>query len=93
MDTYAIRVAEVQQELRERKEINVTHVFMTSDEQDEKWWDTVRESGWLRIDHEKENTMAVYGEWCVIISYQNTFPPFFSLFCFFLCTHESALCC
>lgn len=63
MDVFSIRVAEVQEELRQRKGINVTHVIMTSDEQDEKWWDRVHEMGWLRIDHEKANTIAVHGEW------------------------------
>ena len=63
MEVYSTRIAEVQQELRERKGINVTHVIMTSDEQDERWWDGVKGMGWLRIDHEKENTVADYGEW------------------------------
>lgn len=63
MDVFSVRVAEVQEELRQRKGINVTHVIMTSDEQDEKWWDRVHEMGWLRIDHEKANTIAVHGEW------------------------------
>ncbi len=63
MEVYSSRVEDVQQELLERKGISVTHVIMTSDEQDERWWDSVKGMGWLRIDHVKENTVAVLGEW------------------------------
>lgn len=69
MEAYSTRIAEIQQELMERKGINVTRVIMTSDEQDESWWDRVREMGWLRIDHEKENTIIEYGEWYVLFIY------------------------
>ncbi|KAJ3487322.1 hypothetical protein NLI96_g3606 [Meripilus lineatus] len=67
MEAYSTRIAEIQQELMERKGINVTRVIMTSDEQDESWWDRVREMGWLRIDHEKENTIIEYGEWYPVL--------------------------
>ncbi|TCD65886.1 hypothetical protein EIP91_002046 [Steccherinum ochraceum] len=67
LTTFSRRVAEVQYELRERKGIKVEHVIVTSDEQDEKWWDQVKEMGWLRIDHDKEGTAERYGEWYPVI--------------------------
>jgi len=67
LSIFAAHVAEIQKELMERKGIEVKHVIMTSDEQDETWWDQVKEMGWLRIDHGKENTAEVYGEWYPVI--------------------------
>lgn len=56
---------EVQDELRERKglDIPMTHVIITSDEQDPAWWDEVRALGWVPIDHDAMRTEQVYGKW------------------------------
>ncbi|KAF9245804.1 hypothetical protein BU15DRAFT_40619 [Melanogaster broomeanus] len=59
----ARRVSEVQQELRERKGIDVTRVIMTSDERDPNWWSEVRSLGWTWIDYAAENTAEKYGKW------------------------------
>jgi len=67
LPTFAVRVAEVQQELRERKGIDVTHVIVTSDEQDPGWWQEVEAMGWLRMDHEKLNTAATHGDWYPVL--------------------------
>lgn len=68
LSVFARRVEEIQQELLERKGIHVDHVIMTSDEENEGWWDEVRAMGWVKIDHEKEKTVEDYGEWCVLHS-------------------------
>ncbi|THH17713.1 hypothetical protein EUX98_g9074 [Antrodiella citrinella] len=65
--TFAKRVAELKDELRTTKGIQVEHVIMTSDEQDAAWWDQVREMGWLSIDHDKEGTTERHGEWYPVI--------------------------
>ncbi|KAL4252409.1 hypothetical protein ABKN59_004871 [Abortiporus biennis] len=67
VSVFAIRVAEIQEELREKKGIDVKHVIMTSDEQDPKWWSQVNEAGWLRIDHDLYHTAEVYGEWSPVV--------------------------
>ena len=35
----------------------------TKDEKDPKFWEEVREMGWVHFDHEKEATLERYGEW------------------------------
>ncbi|KAG0699739.1 hypothetical protein DFH29DRAFT_854523 [Suillus ampliporus] len=57
------RVSEVQEELRTRKGIEVTHVIMTSDEHDPEWWSEVRALGWTWVDYETERTEEIYGKW------------------------------
>jgi hypothetical protein len=64
----ARRVSEVQQELRERKGIDVTRVIMTSDERDPNWWSEVRNLGWNWIDYAAERTVETHGKWYVIFS-------------------------
>ncbi|KAG6328267.1 hypothetical protein ID866_10822 [Astraeus odoratus] len=59
----ARRVAEVQEELLDRKGINVTNVIIASDEQDPNWWADVRALGWTWIDYEAEGTVEKYGKW------------------------------
>ncbi|KAF9818515.1 hypothetical protein IEO21_02753 [Rhodonia placenta] len=67
LSVFARRVFEVQQELRERHGIEAHHVIMTSDESDEGWWDGVRALGWLRVDHERAQTIELYGRWYTVI--------------------------
>ncbi|OBZ78852.1 hypothetical protein A0H81_00084 [Grifola frondosa] len=62
LSAYARRVREVQEELRDLG-VNATHVIMTSDEEDERWWDEVSAQGWLRINHTRENTEERFGDW------------------------------
>ncbi|KZT75033.1 hypothetical protein DAEQUDRAFT_660021 [Daedalea quercina L-15889] len=59
------RVREVQDELRLRKDIDIpdTHVIITSDEQDQAWWDEVTSLGWVKIDHDAWETERKYGKW------------------------------
>jgi hypothetical protein len=59
----ARRVREVQDELRERKQIEIeaNHVIMTSDESDPAWWAEVNSQGWVGVDHSE--TGEVHGPW------------------------------
>lgn len=59
----ARRVAEVQEELRIQKGIEVTQVIMTSDERDPEWWSGVRAMGWTWVDYARERTEEIYGKW------------------------------
>ncbi|KAJ8588385.1 hypothetical protein M405DRAFT_740358 [Rhizopogon salebrosus TDB-379] len=59
----ARRVAEVQEDLRTQKGIEVTQVIMTSDERDPEWWAGVKELGWTYVDYASERTEQVYGNW------------------------------
>ncbi|KIJ66268.1 hypothetical protein HYDPIDRAFT_174416 [Hydnomerulius pinastri MD-312] len=63
----ARRVSEVQQELRDRKGIDVSHVIMTSDERDPNWWSDVRELGWSYIDYAAERTVEMHGKWYPVL--------------------------
>lgn len=55
------RIEEVRQELRERKNMEVQHVVMTSDERNATWWEDIKKQGWLMIDHSQ--TVELYGHW------------------------------
>ncbi|KAI0964013.1 hypothetical protein AcW1_000933 [Taiwanofungus camphoratus] len=61
----ARRVGEVQEELRERKGIDIpsTRVIVTSDEQDPTWWDEIKSLGWVAVDHNAMETEQTYGKW------------------------------
>ncbi|KAI6012459.1 hypothetical protein F5J12DRAFT_781406 [Pisolithus orientalis] len=63
----ARRVAEVQQELFDKKGINVSHVIMTSDERDPNWWAEVRKYGWTWVDYAAERTVEKYGRWYPVL--------------------------
>ncbi|KAF7985920.1 hypothetical protein HWV62_43834 [Athelia sp. TMB] len=68
LDTYAVRVREVQAELQARPEFaerGPFKVIVTSDEIDPEWWAQVRQRGWLFVDHTPagENTEAKHGVW------------------------------
>ncbi|KIK97545.1 hypothetical protein PAXRUDRAFT_824800 [Paxillus rubicundulus Ve08.2h10] len=63
----ARRVSEVQQELRERKGIDVTRVIITSDERDPNWWSEVRNFGWTWIDYAAERTVETHGKWYPVL--------------------------
>ena len=67
LDIYRNAVDEVRAELRERKGIEVEHVFVTSDETDVNWWQSVRELGWSWVDHEELRTVERYGLWYVLL--------------------------
>lgn len=53
-------------ELREQKGVDVVHVVMLSDEQDDSWWAEIVKMGWYRVDHVKMRTEETYGKWCVV---------------------------
>jgi hypothetical protein len=63
LSAIARRVEEVQEELLARKRIAVDRVIVTSDEQDNAWWEEVYQLGWTRPDHSR--TVEQYGEWYV----------------------------
>ncbi|KAG6330421.1 hypothetical protein ID866_8669 [Astraeus odoratus] len=67
LSVYARRVAEVQEELFEKKGINVTNVIMTSDEGDPEWWAEVRELGWTWVDYAAEQVVEKYGKWYPVL--------------------------
>ena len=39
------------------------NVIVSSDEEDPAWWESVKATGWLYIDHDKEKTAERYGAW------------------------------
>lgn len=61
----ARRVHEVQEEILERKAIEVAPVIVTSDETNRTWWNDVEEMGWLAPDHSR--TQELYGNWYTIL--------------------------
>jgi len=63
LTVFARRVAEIQEETRERLGVVPQHVLVLSDEQDPAWWDAVRLLGWYSVDHSSEETVAKYGRW------------------------------
>ncbi|KAG6334538.1 hypothetical protein ID866_4554 [Astraeus odoratus] len=63
LSVFARRVAEVQQEVLDKKGIRATHVIMTSDERDPSWWAEVGELGWTWVDYAAEGTTEKYGRW------------------------------
>ncbi|KAI0801075.1 hypothetical protein C8Q74DRAFT_465353 [Fomes fomentarius] len=65
----ARRVREVQDELRERKGVDIpmSRVIITSDETDPAWWDEVKAMGWRTVDHETARTEEVFGKWYPVI--------------------------
>ncbi|KAI0715410.1 hypothetical protein C8Q76DRAFT_730622 [Earliella scabrosa] len=65
----ARRVREVQDELRERKGVDIpmSHVIITSDESDPAWWDEVKAMGWKTIDHVGLGTEEAFGKWYPVI--------------------------
>ncbi|KAI0369986.1 hypothetical protein BV20DRAFT_996130 [Pilatotrama ljubarskyi] len=67
LSAFARRVREVQEEVRLRHGIYVSHVIMTGDEKDPLWWSAVEERGWLRLDHAAERTAEQYGNWYPVI--------------------------
>ncbi|KAH9931279.1 uncharacterized protein B0H18DRAFT_990914 [Fomitopsis serialis] len=67
LSAFAQRVFEVQNELRSRQGIEVTRVIMTGNEKDPNWWNSVHELGWLKVDHDLERTVELYGKWYPVI--------------------------
>jgi len=61
--TYQRRIAEIQEETRERLGLDPQHVLILSDETDPAWWDSVRAAGWYTVDHVAEDTVNIYGRW------------------------------
>ncbi|KAI8990457.1 hypothetical protein BD414DRAFT_483706 [Trametes punicea] len=63
------RVKEVQEELRQRKGIDIpmTRVIITSDEKDPAWWAEVAALGWRTVDHEAAHTVELFGRWYPVI--------------------------
>ncbi|KZP14748.1 hypothetical protein FIBSPDRAFT_751371 [Athelia psychrophila] len=65
LDTYEVRVREIQTELEALPELagqGPFKIVVTSDESDPEWWQKVRERGWLAIDHSPagEDTESKY---------------------------------
>ncbi|CAK5274284.1 unnamed protein product [Mycena citricolor] len=58
---YEIQVEAVKEELLAMKGIKVDHVFVTSDEEDPSWWETVYERGWKTLDHSA--ILTQHGPW------------------------------
>ncbi|KAH9857996.1 hypothetical protein C2E23DRAFT_855905 [Lenzites betulinus] len=69
LSVIARRVREVQEELRERKGVDIpmTRVIITSDEKDPAWWDEVAALGWRTVDHDAAGTVAAFGRWYPVI--------------------------
>ncbi|KAI0756814.1 hypothetical protein C8Q80DRAFT_1215643 [Daedaleopsis nitida] len=69
LSVIARRVTEVQDELRERKGVDIpmARVIITSDETDPVWWDEVRALGWKTVDHQKARTVETLGRWYPVL--------------------------
>jgi len=65
--TYHRRIAEIQEETRERLGIVPEHVIMLSDEQDPAWWDSIRAEGWYTPNHVAEDTVNKHGKWYPVL--------------------------
>ncbi|KAH9081712.1 hypothetical protein EDB83DRAFT_2539272 [Lactarius deliciosus] len=65
--TYRRRIAEIQEETRERLGVDPQHVIMLSDEADPAWWDSIRGEGWYTTDHVAEDTTNKYGKWYPVL--------------------------
>jgi len=65
--TYQRRIAEIQEETRERLGVVPQHVIMLSDESDPAWWDSIRMAGWYTVDHAAEDTVNKYGRWYPVL--------------------------
>ncbi|KAG8939151.1 hypothetical protein FRC03_006517 [Tulasnella sp. 419] len=68
LSLYGTEIEQVKAELSNRHGpdsplSNVTHILVTSDEKDNDWWSSVRDQGWYFIDHGKEQTSKVHGNW------------------------------
>ena len=61
--TWQRRIAEIQEETRERLGVVPQHVIMLSDESDPAWWDSIRLAGWYTVNHVAEDTVNKYGRW------------------------------
>jgi len=61
--TFKKRVDSMIKEIHENKNIDIKKVILMSDEKDPKFWEEVKEIGWVRFDHEQEGTLEKYGEW------------------------------
>ncbi|KAJ6570587.1 hypothetical protein DFH09DRAFT_1464401 [Mycena vulgaris] len=61
LSAFARRVKEVQAELLQRTGTVAERVIITSDEEDEVWWESVYELGWFRPNHAE--TIALHGSW------------------------------
>ncbi|KAH8110631.1 hypothetical protein DFH11DRAFT_1730083 [Phellopilus nigrolimitatus] len=67
LSAFAVRVAEVKAELRERHGVEVEHVLVTSDERDPAWWQGVRDLGWEWVDHGALGTEETFGRWYPVL--------------------------
>ncbi|TFY82083.1 hypothetical protein EWM64_g1930 [Hericium alpestre] len=63
LTVFARRVAEIQDEVRQRHGVEVNHVLILSDESEPAWWTAVHMLGWYSVDHAAEDTVAKYGRW------------------------------
>ena len=56
-------VDRIRDEIRRKKNLDVKHVIVMSDDGDPGFWKEVESIGWARLDHFKELTLEKYGEW------------------------------
>ncbi|CAA7266953.1 unnamed protein product [Cyclocybe aegerita] len=57
----------IQQELHEKKAMDVKHVVLMSDEKDPKFWEETKKLGWTHFNHEQDKTVQKYGEWYPVL--------------------------
>ncbi|KAJ7230244.1 hypothetical protein GGX14DRAFT_410216 [Mycena pura] len=53
----------IAKQVEERNRIRVDHVFVTSDERNQMWWDQVAQMGWRTADHGRLKTEEAHGVW------------------------------
>lgn len=65
LSRYALRVEQVQKQLREEHNVDAKLVLMTSDERNATWWEEVNKLGWAHIDFAGEPQDEILGKWSV----------------------------
>ncbi|KIY44583.1 hypothetical protein FISHEDRAFT_51260 [Fistulina hepatica ATCC 64428] len=67
LSRYDLQVKAVQQELLERRGLNVEHVIVSSDDTSHEFWEEIRSLGWSYVDHEAEKTAEKLGQWWSVV--------------------------
>ncbi|KAJ2912672.1 hypothetical protein MD484_g7736, partial [Candolleomyces efflorescens] len=60
---YVEAVSELQKELKEKRNLDVTRIFVSSDETELSFWEDIAGFGWTFFNHTAEQTVEKYGAW------------------------------
>lgn len=70
LERYALRVEQVQAQLRDEHNVDAKFVLMTSDERNATWWEETEKLGWKRINYATQPNDEILGKWyvCLMVS-------------------------